>query len=55
MSEILHVLMKINDQETFFDGKSYPHYEIGWKKGNVFHSWNGLKRNEDEIEEWEEI
>ena len=33
MKEIIHVIMKMKDQETYFDGDPYPHYEIGWKQG----------------------
>ena len=55
MSEVMHVLIKMKDQETYFGGQSYPHYEIGWKHGDLFTLWNGLKKKEDEIEEWEEI
>lgn len=55
MSEVLHVLMKLKEQDTYFDNKTYPHYEIGWKKGDTFHFWNGLKCREEDLEEWEEI
>lgn len=55
MSEPLHVLIRMKDQETYFGDKSYPHYEIGWKKGEKFHLWNGLVKTEGEIDEWEEI
>lgn len=55
MSEPIHVLIKLKEQETYFDGGAYPHYEIGWKKGDTFHIWNGLQCREEDIDEWEEI
>lgn len=56
MSKPIHVLMRMKGQDTDFEGEVYPHYEIGWKKGNIFHVFiTGLKKTEDEVEEWEEI
>lgn len=51
----IHVLIQMKGQDTDFDGETYPHYEIGWKKGNSFHLWNGLVKTEDDIDHWEEI
>lgn len=52
---IIHIIMKVKDQETYFDDISYPHFEVGWKKEDEFHSWNGKKFSKDEIESWKEI
>lgn len=55
MSEPIHVLIRLKEQESYFDGKSYPHYEVGWKKGDTFYHWNHLQCKEEDVEEWEEI
>lgn len=55
MNEPIHVLIRIKGQETYFDENAYPHYEIGWKKGDTFHIWNGLQCREEDVEHWEEI
>jgi len=55
MKRILHILMKFKDQETSFGGESYPHYEIGWKSGELFFSVTGREIREKELEHWEEL
>lgn len=55
MTDPVHVLIRLKDQETYFAGKPYPHYEIGWKHGDQFTLWNGYKKTEEDVEEWEEI
>ena len=55
MSDTLHILIKLKDQDAYFDSEPYPHYEIGWKKGNRFYGWNRKEYDQNEIETWEEI
>lgn len=52
---IIHVLIKLIHQETYFEGESYPHYEIGWKKGEEFHSWSGKVILPEEVDCWKAI
>lgn len=53
--KILHVVMKLKNQETYFKGVTYPHYEIGWKDGETFHMWNGLQCKVEDVEKWVEL
>lgn len=55
MSEPILVLIRIKGQESYFDGDSFPYYEVGWKKGNNFYKANHSQCKDDEVEEWEEI
>lgn len=50
--ETMHVIMKMRDQELPFEGKCYPHWEVGWKKGDTFYLWNGLECKETDVEVW---
>lgn len=51
--KVQHVLIKIRNQETYFDEEAYPHYEVGWKKGEEFTLWNGNPIDANEIEAYE--
>lgn len=52
---MIHVIIKIRDRETYFDGQSFPHYEVGWKKDDEFHTWSGTQLTPEDIEAWKEI
>lgn len=52
---MIHVIIQIKDQETFFKGKSFPHYEVGWKLGSVFTTWSGKVLDNSQIQYWKEI
>lgn len=55
MINIIHVIVRLRDQEVCFNGESYPYYAIGWKENNDITLWDGRKIGMDEVDSWKAI